>query len=241
MSTEPKKPRARKAPAAKAPATEAATAIAPKAATAPATTPATSAGPQGLLMAGVVIILLALAAIVYLIATGRGAPAPVNNMAEAGAPASAPAMPNRGRLLPSGLRFEAIGEGHGPLIQMSDTVLLRYELRAVGRDGVIDGDINAPAPVSMSPASTVPGFAEALTLMRAGGEARFWVPPNLGYGDQGSGPIGPTDILEFHVKIDSIAPPGRGGPSAAGGNTISDEDLQNIIAAMNASEAAGGR
>jgi peptidylprolyl isomerase len=239
MSTEPKKTRARKAPAAKTPATGSPAATTPAASVpAPAAkTAAASSGPQGLLMAGVVIILIALGFIVFLIATGRGAPAPVNNIIEA--TAAAPQMPNRGRLLPSGLRFEAISEGSGPLIQMTDTALLRYELHAVGRDGVIDGDINAPQPVPLSPASTVRGFAEALTLMRAGGEARFWVPPNLGYGDQGSGPVGPNDILEFHVKVERIAPAGQGAPSADS-NTISEEDLQNMIAAMNAAEPAGG-
>src|SRR5437868_7487849 len=105
MSTEPKKTRARKAPAAMTPAAETPAATAPAAsAPAPAAKPAAApAGPQGLLMAGVVIILIALAGIVWLIATNRGAPAPVNNMAEAKAPAQ---MPSRGQLLPSGLRIE---------------------------------------------------------------------------------------------------------------------------------------
>jgi peptidylprolyl isomerase len=184
----------------------------------------------------VVIVLIALGVIVWLIATSRGAEAPANNMTSA----AAPQMPARGRLLPSGLRFEAISEGSGPLIRMSDTVLLRYELHAVGRADLIDGDINAPQPVPLSPATTVPGFAEALTLMRAGGEARFWVPPNLGYGDQASGPIGPNDILEFHVKVERIASAGQRAPSADS-NTISEADLQNIMAAINAAEPAGGR
>lgn len=199
---------------------------------------AASSGPQGLLMAGVVIIIIALAGIVYLIASGRGTEAPANNMAEA--QAKAPAMPNRGRLLPSGLRFEEISAGSGPLIRATDTVSLRYELHIVGRDGVVDGDINGQ-PVPLSPASTVPGFAEALTMMRAGGEARFWVPPSLGYG-QGQGPIGPNDILEFHVKVERILPAGAAAPAGPGaGNEISEEDLQNLLAAMNQAQASGGR
>ena len=172
-----------------------------------------SAGPQTLLMGGVAVILVALGFIVWLVATGRGgSPAPANNMAEA----AAPQMPNRGRLLPSGLRFEAISEGSGPLVRVTDTVLLRYELRIVGRDGVVESTMDDPQPIPMSPAGTVPGFAEALTMMRAGGEARFWVPPGLGYGSQppAGGPIGPNDILEFRVKVERI-PPASAGP---GGN-----------------------
>jgi hypothetical protein len=199
-----------------------------------------SAGPQKLLMGGVVVIIIALGVIVWLIAGGRGgAPAPANNSAVA----AAPQMPNRGRLLPSGLRFESISEGSGPLVRATDTVLLRYELRIVGREGVVEGNMNDPQPIPMSPAGTVPGFAEALTMMRAGGEARFWVPPNLGYGSQPQpgGPIGPNDILEFRVKIDRIAPAVQSPAPEGGGNRLSAEELDNMVAAMNAAEAAGGR
>jgi hypothetical protein len=199
-----------------------------------------SAGPQKLLMGGVVIIIITLGFIVWLIATGRGgAPAPANNSAEA----AVPQMPNRGRLLPSGLRFESISEGSGPLVRATDTVLLRYELRIVGRDGVVESTMSDPQPIPLSPSGTVPGFAEALTMMRAGGEARFWVPPNLGYGSEPrpGGPIGPNDILEFHVKIERIAPAAQSPAPAGGGNSLSAEDMENLVAAMNGAEAAGGR
>ena len=196
-----------------------------------------SAGPQRLLMGGVVIIIIALGFIVWLIASGRGAaPAPANNSAEA----SLPQMPNRGRLLPSGLRFEAISEGSGPLVRATDTVLLRYELRVVGRDGVVESNMNDPQPVPMSPAGTVPGFAEALTMMRAGGEARFWVPPQLGYGSQPQpgGPIGPNDILEFRVKIDRILAAGAAGAAGNPGGASEGPSEGN---SSNAADAATER
>jgi FKBP-type peptidyl-prolyl cis-trans isomerase FkpA len=254
MTIEPKKPRARKAPAAKTPAAKAPTAKASAtkapaakapateapAAAAPAVKPAAATGgPQGLLMAGVVIIVIALAAIIWMIATGRGAEAPTNNLAEA----AAPTMPNRGQLLPSGLRIETIHEGTGPLVTAADTPLVRYELRVLGRDAVVDTNFTDPQPTPMPLSGVVPGFAEALTHMRPGGEARFWVPPNLGYGAnlRPGAPFGPNDILEFHVKVEGLAPAGHGATPAGDGNTISEEDMQNIIAAMNASEAAGGR
>ena len=188
-------------------------------------------------MGGVVIIIIALGFIVWLIASGRGAaPAPANNSAEA----SLPQMPNRGRLLPSGLRFEAISEGSGPLVRATDTVLLRYELRVVGRDGVVESNMNDPQPVPMSPTGTVPGFAEALTMMRAGGEARFWVPPQLGYGSQPQpgGPIGPNDILEFRVKIDRILAAGAAGAAGNPGGASEGPSEGN---SSNAADAATER
>jgi FKBP-type peptidyl-prolyl cis-trans isomerase FkpA len=242
MSTEPKKTRAKKAPAAKTPPTGTPAASAPAPAARPARPAAASAGPQGLLMAGVVIILIALAGIVWLIASGRGAPAPVNNMAEAKAPAQ---MPNRGQLLPSGLRIETIHEGTGPLITATATPLVRYELRVLGRDGVVESNFDRGQPAPMSLAGVIPGFAEALTHMRPGGELRFWVPPSLGYGASTppGAPFGPDDILEFRVKVEGLAPAGRAAAAApeGGGNALSEEDLRNIMAAMNDAQPAGGR
>jgi FKBP-type peptidyl-prolyl cis-trans isomerase FkpA len=260
MSTEPKKTRVKKTPAAKTPAAKTTAAKTPAAktpaakasaapapaASAPAAKPAPSArsqsaGPQGLLMAGVVIIIIALGFIVWLIATSRGAPAPVNNTAEAKA---APAMPNRGQLLPSGLRIETIHEGTGPLITAADTPLVRYELRVLGRDQVVESNFDRGQAAPMPLQGVIPGFAEAITHMRPGGEIRFWVPPSLGYGASTppGAPFGPNDILEFRVKVEGLAPAGRAAAAPeGGGNALSEEDVRNIMAQMNEAQAPGGR
>jgi len=190
---------------------------------------AESAGPQKLLLAGVVLILVALAGIVWLIASGRGGFAPANNTAEANAaapeapaapaaPAGPPqAMPNRGELLPSGLRIETIRAGTGRPVTRADVPLVRYELRVLGRSEVIESNFADPQAIPMPLDGVVPGFAEALTHMRVGGESRFWVPPNLGYGSEPrpGAPFGPNDILEFRVRIDGLASAGRGGGAGA--------------------------
>ena len=195
---------------------------------------ARSAGPQTLLTAGVVVIVLALGALVWLIARGGGqSVAGADNVAAAETgkasvpPASDPPMPNRGRLLPSGLRIETVREGTGRPVRPTDTALLRYELRAVGSNEVIDGGMDRPA-VPMSPSGgLIPGFAEGLTQMREGGEAIFWVPPRLGYGDQGPDPrIGPTTILEFRVRVERILAPAQAAGAdadAAAGNPSNRE------------------
>jgi hypothetical protein len=196
-------------------------------------TAAPAAGPQGLLMAGVVVTLAALAFIIFLIATGKGAgpiqsanaaneaapvlPAPAAPAPPAGPPAQ---MPNRGELLPSGLRIETIREGRGPLVTRADTPLIRYELRVLGRAAVLETTFNEPRPGPVPVAGVIPGFGEALTRMRAGGEARFWVPPSLGYGASipPGAPFGPNDILEFRVRVESIpAAGGAAGPAVEAG------------------------
>lgn len=199
-------------------------------------------GAQKLLLVGVLVVLLLIGVVIWAIVSGKGnsfgnaADANVANAAEpeaapkANAPSAAARMPARGELLPSGLRIETIREGRGPNIGLTDNVQLRYELRVLGRSEVIDGGMDRS--VTMSPGGTIPGFAEALTRMKAGGEARFWVPPQLGYGDQPreGAPFGPNDILEFHVRVERIVPGAaapRVEPRAATGNS--------------AAPAAGGR
>lgn len=194
---------------------------------------AAASGPQGLLMVGVFITLAGIAFLLFLIVTGRGAAplqsanavneaAPVLPAPAAPAPPAAPSgppaqMPNRGQLLPSGLRIETIREGSGPRVARTDTPLIRYELRVLGRGDVIETTFDAPRPVPLPVRGVIPGFAEALMQMRAGGEARFWVPPNLGYGPNAppGAPFGPTDILEFRVRVESIPAPGASAAPAA--------------------------
>ena len=169
-----------------------------------------SAGPQKMLMAGVVIILATIGLIVWLIATDRGSGGAGTGNATAEANQTAPAppapTPGGGRLLPSGLRIEILREGSGPLVTPADSVHFRYELRRYGSSDVIESNFNAPRAAVMPVTGLVPGFGEGLTYMRAGSEARFWVPPRPGYGENvppGS-PFGPNDTLEFRVRVERI-------------------------------------
>jgi hypothetical protein len=198
---------------------------------------AKSGGPQTLLMVGVIIVLGALGFVVGAIISGWGTgPAPANNIAEAAPPPARPGpTPGGGQLLPSGLRIEIIRPGTGPLVTPADTVAFRYELRPFGGQ-VLESNLTAPRPAVMPVAGLVPGFQEGLTHLRPGGEARFWIPPQLGYGDSPPGGLSPTDTLEFRVKLERILP---ARPSGSGNSTEpSAEDVRNII---NAAAAAEGR
>ena len=198
--------------------------------------PATGRGPQTLLMVGVIIVLGALGFVVGAIVGGWGTgPAPANNSAEAARQPRPGPTPGGGQLLPSGLRIEIIRPGTGPLVTPADRVAFRYELRPYGGQ-VLETNLTDPRPAEMAVAGLVPGFQEGLTHMRAGGEARFWIPPRLGYGDSPPNGLSPTDTLEFRVKVERILPAGP----APGGNSAepSAEDIANLI---NAASAAEGR
>jgi cyclophilin family peptidyl-prolyl cis-trans isomerase len=63
-----------------------------------------------------------------------------------------------------------------------------------------------PVPMDYSPESRlIAGFREGLLTMKVGEKARLFIPPHLGYGEQGGGPIPPNANLIFDVEIVGIA------------------------------------
>ncbi|MEM8999815.1 MAG: peptidylprolyl isomerase [Bacteroidota bacterium] len=61
-------------------------------------------------------------------------------------------------------------------------------------------------PMDYSPeARLIPGFKEGLQNMKVGDKVRLFIPPHLGYGAQGGGPIPPNADLIFDLEITGIA------------------------------------
>lgn len=98
----------------------------------------------------------------------------------------------------SGLQYKVVHEGTGASPTTADVALIGYRGSLV--DGtVFDQNEHAPIPVD----AVVPGFSEALQLMKKGGEYKLWIPPELGYGDKlpAGAPIPPNAVLIFDVKL----------------------------------------
>lgn len=97
---------------------------------------------------------------------------------------------------PSGLQYKVIEEGTGPSPTAQDVALVGYKGTLL--DGtVFDENPQAPMPVD----GVVPGFSEGLQKMKKGGKYRLWIPPQLGYGEQASGPIPANSVLVFDVTL----------------------------------------
>jgi FKBP-type peptidyl-prolyl cis-trans isomerase len=47
----------------------------------------------------------------------------------------------------------------------------------------------------------IAGWKEALRIMPVGSQWKLWVPPQLAYGDQGKGSIGPNATIVFEVEL----------------------------------------
>jgi FKBP-type peptidyl-prolyl cis-trans isomerase len=102
----------------------------------------------------------------------------------------------------SGLQYEILKEGEGSKPLATDTVRVNYRLTYLdGREG--DASVRGiPSPLHLG--SMIAGFREGLMLMNKGSEFRFFVHPNLGYGEVGSSRIEPNTLLIFDVELVDI-------------------------------------
>jgi FKBP-type peptidyl-prolyl cis-trans isomerase FklB len=63
-------------------------------------------------------------------------------------------------------------------------------------------------PATFPIPGVVPGWQEALPLMKVGAKWRLYVPPELGYGEEGSPPvIEPNEVLVFEIELVKIGGP----------------------------------
>ena len=121
--------------------------------------------------------------------------------ASASAVPAAPAVEPAIVTTPSGLRIQTLTAGSGAAPQPGGAVRVSYEGRLA--DGTV---FDAAAdPVGLPVSELVPGFTEALLLMRAGGRYRIWLPAALAYGERGvPGVIPPNAELEFTVALHDV-------------------------------------
>src|SRR4051812_39603571 len=112
---------------------------------------------------------------------------------------------------PSGLEFRIIQNGYGKRPQSTDTVKVYYTGKMI--NGVIFDGTSPGLPASMKLNQVIPGWIEALQLMREGDHWLLVIPPNLGYGVRGSpdGTIPPNQTLIFDIKLIETTPAPRRG------------------------------
>jgi len=103
--------------------------------------------------------------------------------------------------LPSGLQYKVITEGSGKQPSSEDTVKVHYRGTLV--DGTeFDSSYSRNEPAEFPVGGVIPGWTEALQLMKEGSKWQLVLPPELAYGERGAGPrIGPNATLVFEVEL----------------------------------------
>jgi FKBP-type peptidyl-prolyl cis-trans isomerase len=110
----------------------------------------------------------------------------------------------------SGLQYEVIKEGTGPRPIETDMVKVDYVGTFI--DGTkFDSSLDAGQPAVFPVGQVIPGWVEAVQLMRVGSKYKLYIPSALAYGPEGSqGGIAPNSLLIFEVDLLSIeASPGK--------------------------------
>jgi len=107
----------------------------------------------------------------------------------------------------SGLQYKVITAGKGKQPTAEDTVTVNY--RGTLIDGTeFDSSYKRNQPATFPVKGVIPGWTEALPLMKEGSKWMLYIPANLAYGERGAGNmIGPNSTLVFEVELLSIAKP----------------------------------
>lgn len=105
------------------------------------------------------------------------------------------------KTLPSGLQYEVLAEGDGATPTAQDQVEVHYTGKLI--DGtVFDSSVDRGVPATFGVTQVIPGWVEALQLMKAGSKWRLYIPSALAYGPRGAGGlIGPNQTLIFDVEL----------------------------------------
>lgn len=107
------------------------------------------------------------------------------------------------KTLASGLQYKVIKEGTGKTPKPTDTVVTQYR-GALVNGTEFDSSYKRGEPATFPVNGVIRGWTEALQLMKEGSKWQIVVPPELAYGEQGAGPIGPNATLIFEVELVSI-------------------------------------
>lgn len=104
----------------------------------------------------------------------------------------------------SGLQYKVIKSGTGKTPKATDTVKVHYHGTLI--DGtVFDSSVERNDPATFPVNGVIPGWTEALQLMKEGDKWQIVLPPKIAYGEQGAGgKIGPNSVLVFDVELLAI-------------------------------------
>jgi FKBP-type peptidyl-prolyl cis-trans isomerase FklB len=103
--------------------------------------------------------------------------------------------------LPDGLQYIVVEEGKGARPSPEDSVTVHYAGTLInGKE--FDSSYKRGEPATFPVSAVIPGWVEALQLMKEGSTWELFIPASLAYGEQGAPPlIGPNEMLIFKVNL----------------------------------------
>ncbi|MGZ3774390.1 MAG: FKBP-type peptidyl-prolyl cis-trans isomerase [Pseudobdellovibrionaceae bacterium] len=103
----------------------------------------------------------------------------------------------------SGLQYIVEKEGNGPTPTKEDVVKVHYKGTLTNGEQ-FDSSYDRGQPAEFPVGGVIPGWTEALQLMKVGGKMKLFIPPELAYGPSGRPGIPPNSVLVFEVELMEI-------------------------------------
>ncbi len=113
-----------------------------------------------------------------------------------GAPTGAP---------PTALLTTDIIIGTGAEAIATSTLTVQYTLMAWSTGKVVESSWSGGQPATFPLSGVIQGWQQGIPGMKVGGRRLLVIPPDLGYGAAGGGPIGPNETLIFVVDVVGIS------------------------------------
>ena len=104
----------------------------------------------------------------------------------------------------SGIAYKVIKQGTGKQPKLGDVVKVKYTGKTIDGKVFDSSEQSQPEGIEfpLTQGSLIPGWIEAVQLMKEGGKAEFYIPSELGYGDNQAGPdIKPGSTLVFDLEL----------------------------------------
>ena len=105
---------------------------------------------------------------------------------------------------PPELTTEDVIVGTGAEVLPTSTLTVHYTLMAWSTGKIIESSWSGQ-PATFPLAGVVEGWQKGLPGAQVGGRRLLILPPSMGYGAAGSGPIGPNETLIFSVDIIGVS------------------------------------
>lgn len=102
----------------------------------------------------------------------------------------------------SGVQFQVLREGTGEKPAAGSNVRVDYQGYYM-TGTVFDSSYERKIPSDLNLNNIIPGLSEGIQLMTVGSKYRFWIPPELGYGESSS-KAEPNSLLIFEVELLAI-------------------------------------